>query len=108
MSESKTPPILTARSLELTTKVVSIYCAFYLVTVLFKSYVDYTSSDVTMSQEYVVPMFIVAGFHLIIMVFTIFSIIKKQYFWSLAIISILMVLASRIWFEEFSILINNF
>ncbi len=107
MSDKNTPPILTARSLELTTKVVAIYCAFYLVTVLFKSYADYVSEDASMSQEYIVPMFIIAGLHLVIMLITIFSIIKKQFSWLVTILMICIVLASRIWFEEFAVWINS-
>lgn len=106
-STNTTPPILTARSLELTTKVVAIYCAFYLVTVGFNVFVNATSETGNMSQEYVLPMYLVAGVHLIILLITLFSILKKRFSWFLTIITICIVLASRIWFEEFAIWVNG-
>lgn len=104
MSDNK-PPIFSDRSLRVGTKIIAIYALFYVVTALVPLLFNPTSDNEFMPQNHYAPVYFNAAIHLVIFIAAIVSIMKKQFSWFLVGISIAIILASRIFYRDISLLV---
>ncbi|WP_124980976.1 hypothetical protein [Nonlabens xiamenensis] len=102
LTDSK-PPILTQKSLIIITKVTAIYAAFYIVTGLVKVFADPLENQPTVSVHAYDPLYVVAGIHLLVLLVTGACIAMSRYRWIITILSVIVVLLSRIFYEDIAL-----
>ena len=104
MSDNK-PPIFSDRSLRVGTRVIAIYALFYVVTALVPLLFNPASDNELMPSNQYAPVYFNAGVHLLIFFAALYSILKKSYSWFLVGISIAIILLSRIYYRDISLMV---
>jgi hypothetical protein len=100
---NSTPPIFSARSLRVFTRVLVIYAAFYIVTVIAKSISDPISDNSLAPANAYLPAYIMAGVHLVLLIANGALVLSKKYNWVIPSISAAIMILSRIYFQELSV-----
>lgn len=104
---SKKPELFSSKSLVIMTKFVAIYATFHIVTVLAKTYFDAQATEPTVLDEYQIPIFVVAGLHLLMLFICVIMILTKKYYWIATIACIALSLYTRFFFEDIVAFINS-
>lgn len=104
---SQKPPLLTSKSLTITTKFMAIYAAFHIVTVFFKTYADSVAVQPTVEDVYQTAIYVVAGIHFLMFLICGAMLMTKKCFWLVTIACIAISLYTRFFFEDIVTLINN-
>ncbi|MGB5983124.1 MAG: hypothetical protein WBG46_13360 [Nonlabens sp.] len=104
MTENR-PPIFSDRSLRVGTKIIAIYALFYVVTALVPLLFNPSRENELMPQNHYAPVYFNAAVHLIIFLAALLSVLKKRFSWFLVGISIVVILASRIFYRDISVLV---
>lgn len=97
---SPRPTLFTARGLELTTKGIVIYAAFSSVIAISKIVSDKINMNALMPTNVLYPMYALLGVYLMVIGVNAICILKKRFFWIVAIVSIALLLACRFYYIE--------
>jgi hypothetical protein len=101
--EQERPPLFNDRSLQITTKIVVIYAAFYMCTVVFQLLTNPLEDSPLAPQNAYYPLYFMAVVHLIIFVVTGASVVYKKYFWPLTLVAVAIVAMARFYYNDIAL-----
>lgn len=105
MEESTRPPLFTANSLTIVSKIVAFYAAFQIITVIFKVTADSTEANPLMPANAYAPLYFLAAVNAILLLVNGWSIAFKKHYWVIAISSIIIILISRFQYQQIAELV---
>ena len=100
MDQASKPPLFSAKSLRILTKIVAIYAGFYVVTVIAQSISQPVSENPMASSNSYVPLYVLAAFHLVLGLIHLAIILSKRYNWAIPLLSAALMIAARIYYLE--------
>ncbi len=99
-NSSPRPLLFTARGLELTTKGIVIYGAFSSVIAISKIVSDKINMSAMVPASAQYPMYALLGVYVLVIAANTICILKKSFFWVVAVVSIALLLACRFYYIE--------
>lgn len=103
MPENNKPPLFTPKSLRIFTKIVAIYAAFVILTVIAKAISEPLSDNPMAPSNGYMPLYFFASVHLVLGLINLAVIVSKKYNWFTVSASALIMLFSRIYYEDIAL-----
>ena len=102
MSDNK-PPLFSENSLQIATKIIAIYAAFYMITAFVPTFTNPVSENPLMPQNHYHPAYFTVVVHLVIFLLSLWSILKKRFSWIIAGFCMVVVIFFRIFYNDIAI-----
>ncbi|WP_213520227.1 hypothetical protein [Nonlabens sp.] len=101
--EQERPPLFNDRSLQITTKIVVIYAAFYMCTVVFQLLTNPLADNPMAPKNAYDPLYVMAVVHLLVFVVTGASVVYKKYIWSITTVAVAVVAMARFYYNDIAL-----
>jgi hypothetical protein len=106
--EQERPPLFNDRSLTIITKIVTIYTAFIICTVIFQVLTNPLENQPLAPQNAYYPLYFMAVVHLIIFLIMGACVMYKKYFWPLSGAAIVVVALFRFYYNDIALWVWSF
>jgi|GEM_PF-5906548 len=103
MTQNTKPPLFTPKSLRIFTKIVAIYAAFVILTVIVKSISEPLSDNPMAPANGYMPLYFFAGVHFILGLANLAVILTKKYNWFVPSISAAIMLFTRVYYDDIAL-----
>ncbi|WP_194852155.1 hypothetical protein [Nonlabens antarcticus] len=103
MIENNKPPLFTAKSLRIFTRIVAIYAGFYIITVIAKTISDPLSENPLAPSNGYAPLYFLAGVHLLMLGANLAIVLTKNFNWFVPSISAAIMILSRVYYEDIAL-----
>jgi len=105
MDQDNKPPLFTAKSLRIFTKIVAIYAGFYILTVIAQTISEPVSNNPMAPSNAYMPLYVLAAVHLVLGLINLAIIVTKKYNWFVPSISAIIMILSRIFYNDIALLV---
>lgn len=103
MTQKDRPPLFTPRSLRIFTRIIVIYAAFYIITVVAKSISDPISANSTAPSNGYMPLYFLAAVHLLLLFMNLALILTKKFNWLVPSISAVIMVLARVYYSDIAL-----
>ncbi len=103
MDQDNKPPLFTAKSLRIFTKIVAIYAAFYIATVIAQTISQPAYENAAAPANAYMPLYFLAAAHLILGGGNLALILTKKYNWIIPSISAIAMVLARVYYTDIAL-----
>ncbi len=103
MDQDNKPPLFTAKSLRIFTKIVAIYAAFYIATVIAQTISQPAYENPAAPANAYVPLYFLAICHFILGGANLVIILTKKYNWIIPSISAVAMVLARVYYKDIAL-----
>jgi len=103
VTQENRPPLFTAKSLRIFTKIVAIYAAFVILTVIAQVISKPRSENPLAPSNAYMPIYVYAGLHFIFGLINFAVIVSKRYNWFVPSLSAIVLLTYRLYYDDLAL-----